>query len=409
MSNAEWTSFIKGQAAQELLGLLGGGLVGPLGGRTAAEVAELVNRANFNARSLYDAAYADDRKIDLDAKRRLLTLQLEMLMGQQFGDPKMADPLMEAFLAHRIRYLTRNARSLSDEDYERSAHDIALGLEQLFGVTQAAGSADSPWQDIDALARFLAERAGRPLKEEPTEEAPPQDEPPDDEPAPTGEGEEVLPARFQFTATAANTEFSFWQDYRSRHLCPNDESGSTLCDWISMDSTHPEHPVAPEVNLDITVDRRSGEVIGGFSVEARDDRKWSGQPELPELDRVSLSAKPLTSQPVEVSGSSTEGYTWSFSAEVEFTLILHTERECCRPTDEGSCRYVYANDEVTTFRGELLLAVVREPASQGGAAAATFYVSGDYSPTNDYTEDKMQTYLTNAGDVPIPVRQWYGE
>lgn len=80
---------------------------------------------------------------------------------------KDPDKLMEAHLYHDIKWLEK--KIFDADEYREFVIAMAKKYKKL---TKEFGSSDSMWNDVEELAKWLANKAGRPLPEEPTSDEP---------------------------------------------------------------------------------------------------------------------------------------------------------------------------------------------------------------------------------------------
>ncbi len=167
MRDDEWDAFLGSQAFQQALGIVGGrcvggvvcGAAGSQAGKVAGEVGQNLVDFGWNAQAAALGAATADLAVDLEAKRALVRKEMERLLGRQLDDWNTAEPLLEARLHHRIRYIERHLDEWTDAELADRARALAYGIDQVSRITRAGGSEDSPFADYKALADWLVAKA----------------------------------------------------------------------------------------------------------------------------------------------------------------------------------------------------------------------------------------------------------
>lgn len=167
MRDDEWDTFLGSQAFQQALGIVGGrcvggvvcGAAGSQAGKVAGEVGQNLVDFGWNAQAAALGAATADLAVDLEAKRALVRKEMERLLGRQLDDWKTAEPLLEARLHHRVRYIERHLDQWTDDELVERARALAYGIDQVSRITRAGGSEDSPFADYKELAEWLVAKA----------------------------------------------------------------------------------------------------------------------------------------------------------------------------------------------------------------------------------------------------------
>jgi len=92
----------------------------------------------------------------------------ELFQLIQEATDRNPDKLMGAHLYYNIQ-IAGNAKDRPDDEYRKSVMITAQNLKKL---TKEGGSPDSMWNNVEALAKWIANKVGRPLPDEPEPDEP---------------------------------------------------------------------------------------------------------------------------------------------------------------------------------------------------------------------------------------------
>ncbi|KPK20812.1 MAG: hypothetical protein AMJ70_07910 [Dehalococcoidia bacterium SG8_51_3] len=91
----------------------------------------------------------------------------ELFQLLQKATEKDPDKLMEAHLYHDIKWLEKNIF-----DADRYREFVIAMANKYKNLTKEFGSSDSMWNDVEELAKWFANKVGRPLPDEPKPDEP---------------------------------------------------------------------------------------------------------------------------------------------------------------------------------------------------------------------------------------------
>jgi hypothetical protein len=163
----ELTTFTGSQALQLVTGKIGGKLASHFSSQVVAEVAaeaaayEACNDLGWIISGVSMHFLQKDQSHFSSEAQAIIAL----IKDTQGGDP---DQLMVAHFHNLISFYQNNADSFSDEEFIKS---LTYDANFWNNLTNAGGSEDSPWADVNELVRWLANAIGRPLPDGGDEQA----------------------------------------------------------------------------------------------------------------------------------------------------------------------------------------------------------------------------------------------